>query len=75
MRGIERTHQVKISIDRERIFLREIGGAEDLAKMRKPTDGSDAIDARFRIRVPVKAGQHKVVATKCCSITARRRKR
>ncbi len=63
MRGIERTHQVELSIDGERIFLRAIGGAEDLAKMRNPTDGSDAIDARFRIRVPVKAGRHKVVAT------------
>jgi len=63
MRGIERTHQIELSIDGERIFLRDIGGAEDLAKMRNPTDGSDAIDARFRIRVPVKAGRHKVVAT------------
>jgi Protein of unknown function (DUF1592)/Protein of unknown function (DUF1588)/Protein of unknown function (DUF1587)/Protein of unknown function (DUF1585)/Protein of unknown function (DUF1595)/Cytochrome C oxidase, cbb3-type, subunit III len=63
MRGIERTHQVELSIDGERIFLREIGGADDLAKMRNPTDGSDEIDARFRIRVPVKAGRHKVVAT------------
>jgi hypothetical protein len=63
MRGIERTHQVELSIDDERIFLREIGGVGDLAKMRNPTDGSDAIDARFRIRVPVKAGRHKVVAT------------
>src|SRR6185295_4691317 len=45
------------------IFLRPIGGAEDLAKMRNPTDGSDAIDSRFRIRVPMKAGRHKVVAT------------
>jgi cytochrome c553 len=63
MRGIERPHQVELSIDGERIFLREIGGADDLAKMRNPTNGSDAIDARFRIRVPVKAGRHKVVAT------------
>src|ERR1700744_3093379 len=63
MRGIERTHQVELSIDGERIFLRGIGGADDLARMRNPTDGSDAIDARFRIRMPVKAGRHTVVAT------------
>ena len=63
MRGIERPHQVELSIDGARMFLREIGGADDLAKMRNPTNGSDAIDARFRIRVPVKAGRHKVVAT------------
>ena len=63
MRGIERTHQLELSIDDERVFLRDIGGADDLAKMRNPTDGADAIDARFRIRVPVKAGPHKIVAT------------
>jgi len=63
MRGIERPHQMELSIDGERIFLRTIGGPEDLARMRNPTDGSDAIDARFRIRVPVKAGVHKVAAT------------
>jgi hypothetical protein len=63
MRGIERPHQLELSIDGQRIFLREVGGADDLAKMRNPTDGSDAIDARFRIRVPVKAGRHTVAAT------------
>ncbi|MGH9645611.1 MAG: DUF1592 domain-containing protein, partial [Bryobacteraceae bacterium] len=63
MRGIERTHQIELSIDDERIFLRPVGGPEDLARMRNPTDGSDAIDARFSIRIPVKAGPHKIVAT------------
>ncbi|MEP7353141.1 MAG: DUF1592 domain-containing protein [Acidobacteriota bacterium] len=63
MRGIERTHQLELSIDDERIYLRDVGGADDLSKMRNMTDGSDEIDARFRIRVPVKAGRHKVVAT------------
>lgn len=63
MRGIERPHQVELSIDGERLFLRTIGGPEDLARMRNPTDGSDEIDARFRIRVPVTAGVHKVAAT------------
>ncbi len=63
MRGIERPHQLELSIDGERVFLREVGGADDLAKMRNPTDGSAAINARFRIRVPVKAGRHTVTAT------------
>jgi Protein of unknown function (DUF1592)/Protein of unknown function (DUF1588)/Protein of unknown function (DUF1587)/Protein of unknown function (DUF1595)/Protein of unknown function (DUF1585) len=63
MRGIERLHQVELSIDGERIFLRTIGGPEDLARMKNPTDGSDAIDARFRIRLPLKAGMHDVTAT------------
>jgi hypothetical protein len=31
--------------------------------MRNPTDGSDAIDARFRVRVPMKAGKHQIIAT------------
>ena len=63
MRGIERTHQIELSLDGERIFLRSVGGPEDLASQRNPTDGSDAIDARFRIRIPVKAGPHKITAT------------
>jgi len=63
MRGIELPHQVELSIDGERTFLRTIGGPEDFALMRNPTDGSDAIDARFRVRIPVKAGLHKVTAT------------
>ena len=63
MRGIEREHPVELSIDGERTFLRTVGGAEDFAKMRNPTDGSDAIDSRFRVRVPLKAGPHKVTAT------------
>jgi hypothetical protein len=63
MRGIERPHQIELSIDDQRIFLKTIGGAEDLALMHNPTDGSNAIDARFRIRIPVKAGLHKVTAS------------
>ncbi len=63
MRGIERPHQVELSIDDQRVFLRTLGGPDDLAKMRNPTDGSDAIDARFRIRIPVKACRHKITAT------------
>ncbi len=63
MRGIERPHQVELSIDGERIYLRPVGGPDDFAKMRNMTDGSDEIDARFRVRIPVKAGRHKVIAT------------
>ena len=63
MRGIERPHQLELSLDGERVFLREVGGADDLAKMRNPTDGSAEINARFRIRVPVTAGRHTVTAT------------
>ena len=40
-----------------------IGGAEDLASLfEKPTDTGDAVEARLRVRIPVKAGPHVVTA-------------
>ncbi len=48
-------------MDGKRIHLASIGGAEDLAALfEKPTDTGDAVDARLRVRVPVKAGPHVV---------------
>jgi hypothetical protein len=63
MRGVEMPHQLEMSIDGERVFLGTVGGPDDLALMSNPTDGSDAIDARLRVRVPVKAGAHDVAVT------------
>jgi hypothetical protein len=63
MRGVERPHQLEMSVDGERVFLGTVGGPEDLASQRNPTSGSDAIDSRLRVRVPVKAGAHEVVVT------------
>src|SRR5690606_17951991 len=63
MRGIELPHQLEMSVDGERVFLETIGGPEDLALMRNPTDRSDAVDGRLRVRVPVTAGLHEVVVT------------
>jgi len=63
MRGVERPHQVEMSIDGVRVFLGTVGGPADLAAQRNPTTGSDAIDARLKVRVPVKAGAHDVVVT------------
>jgi Protein of unknown function (DUF1592)/Protein of unknown function (DUF1588)/Protein of unknown function (DUF1587)/Protein of unknown function (DUF1585)/Protein of unknown function (DUF1595)/Planctomycete cytochrome C len=61
MRGLESPHQVEVAVDGKRIHLASIGGAEDLASLfEKPTDTGDAVDARLRIRVPVKAGPHVV---------------
>jgi hypothetical protein len=61
MRGLESPHQVEFSVDGGRIHLASIGGQEDLASLfQKPTDTGDAVDARLRIRVPVKAGPHVV---------------
>ncbi len=48
-------------MDGRRIHLASLGGAEDLASLfQKPTDTGDAVDARLRVRVPVKAGPHVV---------------
>jgi hypothetical protein len=61
MRGLESAHQVEFSMDGRRIHLASIGGAQDLASLfQKPTDTGDAVDARLRVRVPVKAGPHTV---------------
>src|SRR5712672_1337164 len=61
MRGLEYPHDVEFAIDGRRVYLATIGGTEDLASLfDKPTDTSDAVDARLRVRVPVKAGPHEV---------------
>ena len=61
MRGLEQEHQVEFSVDGRRIHLAAIGGKSDLAQLfDKPTDLGDAVDARLRVRVPLKAGPHRV---------------
>ena len=61
MRGLESPHQVELALDGKRIHLASLGGEADLASLfEKPTDTSDAVDARIRVRVPVKAGPHVV---------------
>jgi hypothetical protein len=59
MRGLEAPHQVEFGIDDRRMLLTTIGGPADLASLfEKPTETGDAVDARLRVRVPVKAGPH-----------------
>src|SRR5271165_142355 len=61
MRGLESPHQVELALDGKRIHLASFGGESDLASLfEKPTDTGDAVDARMRVRVPVKAGPHVV---------------
>ena len=61
MRGLESPHQVELALDGHRIHLASLGGQEDLTSLfEKPTDTGDAVDARLRVRVPVKAGPHVV---------------
>ena len=64
MRGLESAHNVEFAVDGERVLLASVGGPADLdALFQKPTDTGDAVDARLRVRIPVKAGPHVVTAT------------
>ena len=61
LRGLEYPHEVEVAIDGRRVYVTTIGGPDDLASLfDKPTDTSDAVDARLRVRVPVTAGPHDV---------------
>ena len=61
VRGLASEHQVEFAIDGRRVRLASFGGPADLASLfEKPTDTGDAVDARLRVRVPVKAGPHEV---------------
>ncbi len=61
MRGLEYAHEVEFAIDGRRVYAATIGGPDDLASLfDKPTDTSDAVDARLRVRAPVTAGPHTV---------------
>ena len=61
VRGLESPHEVEFAVDGQRVHMATIGGSEDLAALfQKPTETGDAVDARLRVRVPVKAGPHVV---------------
>ena len=63
VRGLEVPHQVEFTVDGKRILLAAMGGNDDLAALfEKPTDTGDAVEARLRVRVPVKAGPRSVTA-------------
>lgn len=63
MRGLEFAHQVEFTVADQRIHLASIGGNADLAAMfEKPTELGDAVDARLRVRVKVKAGPANATA-------------
>jgi hypothetical protein len=63
MRGLEFPHQVEFTVGGQRIHLANIGGNSDLASLfEKPTETGDAVDARLRVRVHVKAGPQNVTA-------------
>jgi hypothetical protein len=63
MRGLSAEHQVEFAVDGQRVRLATFGGPADLAALfEAPTDTGDAVDARLRVRIPVKAGPHEVTA-------------
>lgn len=63
MRGLESQHEVEFAVDGNRILLAKIGGPEDLESLfKQPTDTGDAVEARLKVRIPVKAGPHVVTA-------------
>jgi hypothetical protein len=60
-RGLHVANRLEISIDGERVFVTTVGGDRDLdAWLAEPVTASDAIDARLKVRVPIKAGPHDV---------------
>jgi Protein of unknown function (DUF1592)/Protein of unknown function (DUF1588)/Protein of unknown function (DUF1587)/Protein of unknown function (DUF1585)/Protein of unknown function (DUF1595) len=61
MRGLEYPQQLEITVDDERIFLATVGGGDDFTTLLKNvTAAGDAVDARLKVRVPVKAGPRNV---------------
>jgi hypothetical protein len=57
LRGLDLPHQVEFTVDGKRVHLAAIGGKEDLESLfEKPTVTGDEVDARLKVRVPVKAG-------------------
>jgi hypothetical protein len=64
MPGLEYGHQFEITVDGVRVFLSHVGGEED-NKMMDTNLGlaGNTIDARLRVRVPVKAGPREIGVT------------
>jgi len=61
VRGLQYPHEVEFTVDGQRVHLVTIGGKADLAAMfDHPSDLGDEVEARLRVRVPVKAGPRTV---------------
>ena len=61
MRGLEYAHQLEITVDGERKHVASFGGEADFkAALENITEAADAVDARFTIRLPLKAGPHAI---------------
>jgi hypothetical protein len=64
MRGMEDPHEIEIAMDGVRLTSVTVGGREDFSKMAENpgTFGAD-LDRRLTVRLPVKAGTHRLWAT------------
>jgi mono/diheme cytochrome c family protein len=61
MRGLEYPRQLEILVDGQRVHLAAFGGDADIAaSSENPTTIGDEIDARFTVRVPLKAGPRRI---------------
>jgi cytochrome c551/c552 len=61
MRGLEYPHQLEISVDGQRVHLASFGGNKEItASSENPTTTGDDVDARFTVRVPLKAGPRRI---------------
>jgi len=61
IRGLEVAHDLEVTFDGERILLARFGGADDeKASYLNPTAAGDALETRFKVRVPARAGPHLV---------------
>jgi hypothetical protein len=64
MTGLEFPHQLEISVDGERVFLAHVGGeADNLMIDTNLALAGDTIDARLKVKVPVKAGGRSIAVT------------
>lgn len=61
VRGLEQAHELEVTFDGARVLVARFGGIEDERPgYETPRATADAIEKRFDVRLPVKAGPHKV---------------
>jgi mono/diheme cytochrome c family protein len=63
VRGLEYEHQLEYTVDGRRVHLSRVGGEEDFkANLVNMTKAGDDVEARAKIRLPLKAGPHVITA-------------